>query len=115
MGQGDGQYEQISIILHYNVSVSILSDHFIVQCNKSKNELSSVSQASSFEVPYISIRYDRKIRRRLATVTKQKDDFNILILGLDSVSRLQFERMLPKTFAYITKKLNGTVLKGQCI
>lgn len=67
------------------------------------------------DIPYISIRYDRNVRQRHAAIPKQKDGLNILILDLDSVSRLQYERMLPKTYAYITKKLNGIVLKGQFI
>ncbi len=59
----------------------------------------------------IAIRYDSKVRRRLAAVTKQKDDLDALILGLDSVSRLEFERMSAETFAYITGKLDGIALK----
>lgn len=92
--------------------MKFFDDHFIVRCNQSKTILPLINRTSHLEVPYISIHYARSIRQRLAAVTKKKDDFNILILGLDSVSRLQYERMLPKTYAYITKKLNGIALKG---
>lgn len=115
LGQGDRRYREIPIALPYNVTISLLSDYFIVKCNQAKNALSSKQRISYPKVPYISIRYDHKVRQRLAAVTKQKNDLNILILGLDSVSRLQFERMLPKTFAYVTKELDGIVLKGQLI
>jgi hypothetical protein len=113
LGQGDRHYREIPIALPYNVNISLLSDHFIVRCVKSNHISSSVKRTSYQTVPYISVRYDQNVRRRLASVIKEKDDFNVLILGLDSVSRLQFERMLPKAFAYITKELDGIVLKGQ--
>jgi hypothetical protein len=113
VGQGDHHYREIPIVLPYNVNISLLSDHFIVQCSRPKNPLSPLKRPSYSKFPYVSIRYDRNVRQRLAAVTKQNQDYNILILGLDSVSRLQFERMLPKTFAYLTKKLDGIVLKGQ--
>jgi hypothetical protein len=115
LGQGDRHYRNIPIVLPYNVNISLLSDHFTVQCKQPNNALTSIKRTSHPAMPYASIRYDQNVRRRLAAVTKQNDDFNLLILGLDSVSRLQFERMLPKTFAYVTKTLDGIVLKGQFI
>ena len=115
LGQGDRHYREIPTALRYNVSTPLLSDHFVVKCTKSKNVLSPDSRSSYPKVPYISIRYDHKVRQRLAAATKQKDDYNVLILGLDSVSRLQFERMLPKTYAYVTEKLGGIVLNGEFI
>ena len=106
LGRGDRPYRPTSISLPYNTSISLLSDHFTVQCND------LLKRTSLPTVPYISIRYDENVRQRLATTKKNPDNFNILILGLDSVSRMQFERMLPKTFAYITKELDGIILKG---
>ncbi len=46
---------------------------------------------------------------------KQEDDFNILVLGFDSISRLQFQRMLPQSYDFVTNVLNGIVLKGLLI
>ena len=103
LGHGDHFYQVKSISLVRDVNIPILSDHFTVRCNQ--------TSTPHPDVPYITIRNDKKIRQRLATVRKQNDDLNILILGLDSISRLQYERMLPKTHAHI-KKLNGTILKG---
>ena len=37
---------------------------------------------------------------------------NILMMGFDSVSRLMYQRNLPKTFAYLTESLGAVVLKG---
>jgi hypothetical protein len=48
-------------------------------------------------------------------VKKQEDDFNILVLGFDSISRLQFQRMLPQSYDFVTNVLNGIVLKGLLI
>lgn len=115
LDQGDLPYRETPIVLPYNVSISLLSDYFTIQCQQSNDKLPSVKRISYPGLPYASISYDHNVRWRLAAVTKQKNDFNVLILGLDSVSRLQFERMLPKTFAYITKELDGIVLKGRFI
>ncbi|CAF0741146.1 unnamed protein product [Rotaria sordida] len=106
LGEGDGEYEKVSIRLLYNVSIVLLSDYFTVQC---EDDIKKILYPN---LPYASIHYNPNIRKRLASVKKNEDDFNVLILGLDSVSRLQFERMLPQTFDYITKELNGIVLKG---
>jgi len=37
---------------------------------------------------------------------------NVLVLGLDSVSRLAFMRTLPKSYEYLTDSLGAVVLKG---
>ena len=38
--------------------------------------------------------------------------YNVLMLGLDSVSRMAFMRLLPKSFSYLVKELGAVVLKG---
>ena len=40
------------------------------------------------------------------------DQLNIIILGLDSTSRLVAERKIPKTLAYIREELGAYVMKG---
>ena len=37
---------------------------------------------------------------------------NILMMGFDSVSRLMWQRNLPKTYAYLTESLGAVVLRG---
>ncbi|CAF3059439.1 unnamed protein product, partial [Rotaria sp. Silwood2] len=105
IGEGDKEYEQVPIKLFYDLNILLLSDYFTVQC------IDNTRQNFYPNLPYASIHYNQNVRKRLANLKKNEDDFNVLILGLDSVSRLQFERMLPKTFNYITNELNGIVLK----
>lgn len=38
--------------------------------------------------------------------------FNVIMFGLDSMSRNAFIRKLPKTYEYLTKKLGADVLQG---
>ncbi|CAF1010931.1 unnamed protein product [Adineta steineri] len=106
-GQGDKRYQQIPIVLIYNSSIPLLSDHFTIQCQ-------DIIKKKFYPIlPYTSIHYNRDIRERLTNVEKENDeDFNVLILGFDSISRLQFQRMLPETFDYITKQLDAIILKG---
>ncbi|KAG8186660.1 hypothetical protein JTE90_014736 [Oedothorax gibbosus] len=41
-----------------------------------------------------------------------KNAINVLIFGLDSMSRLSFIRLLPRTYHYLTEKLGMTVFRG---
>lgn len=43
-----------------------------------------------------------------------KDSFgvNVLIFGLDSISRNTFVRKLPKSYTYLTNVLKGFILEG---
>jgi hypothetical protein len=110
MGEGDRQYHNVPVALVYNFSIPLISDYFTVQCK------SEIKRYFYPKLSYASIHYNPTIRERLANVKQEEDDdFNILVLGLDSISRLQFQRMLPQTFDYITKELNGIVLKGLLI
>ncbi|GFT54430.1 uncharacterized protein NPIL_533871 [Nephila pilipes] len=38
--------------------------------------------------------------------------YNVLMIGIDSLSRLSFMRYLPKTYKFLTKNLNAFVFKG---
>ncbi|CAF1487176.1 unnamed protein product, partial [Rotaria magnacalcarata] len=106
IGEGDKEYEKIPIQLYFNVNILLISDYFTVRCKDPS------TKAIYPSLPYASIHYNPNTRDRLANIKKTEDNFNVLVLGFDSVSRLQFERMLPKSFSYITKQLNGLVLKG---
>ena len=111
LGEGDRSYRKVSIRLIYNLNIPLLNDHFTIQCDdpKKKNFYA--------KLPYASIHYNPTVRQRLENFQNKKeddddDDFNLLVLGLDSISRLQFQRMLPQTYDYLTKELNGIILKG---
>ncbi|GIY85954.1 uncharacterized protein CDAR_559921 [Caerostris darwini] len=48
-----------------------------------------------------------------STDSEKKDSFyNVLILGVDSLSRLSFIRHLPKTYKFLIKNLNAFVFRG---
>ena len=113
LGRGDGQYYDVPITLVYNLSVILISDFFTVECEDHSAQNASTKKRSFYpKLPYASIHYNPTIQQRLAKVKRRDDDFNVLILGLDSISRLQFERMLPQTYQYITQDMNGTILQG---
>lgn len=46
------------------------------------------------------------------TRTKYSTAYNILIIGIDSLSRQSFIRQLPETYEFLTKKLNALVFRG---
>ncbi len=108
LGQGDRSYRKIPIRLIYNLNIPLLSDYLTIQCEDPKKK--------NFypKLPYASIHYNPTIRQRLENIPKQvnDDNFNLLVIGLDSISRLQFQRMLPQTYEYLIEQLNAIVLKG---
>ncbi|UJR27753.1 hypothetical protein I4U23_009026 [Adineta vaga] len=105
-GEGDRSYKRTQIRLTYNQTTSLLSDYFSLQCDSMRG------RNSHPRLSYASIHYNEHVHQRLAHVKRKEDDFNVLVIGLDSVSRLQFERMLPETFDYMTKELDSIILKG---
>lgn len=60
------------------------------------------------------IRQDREIFDRTGWEYVPNDGLkmNLLMFGIDSLSRNTFIRKLPKTYGYLTEILNGHVLKG---
>ncbi|CAF0794384.1 unnamed protein product [Adineta ricciae] len=106
LGEGDAPYKMTSTKLIYNQNTQLLSDYFVLKCDR------TMRRSVSSGVPYASVHYNEHVHKRLANFPRKEDEFNVLILGIDSVSRLQFERMLPKTFHYLTKELETIVLKG---
>ncbi|GIX85528.1 uncharacterized protein CDAR_52101 [Caerostris darwini] len=62
--------------------------------------------------------YER-LHARVRNITKPdgakdslKNPVNVLIFGLDSLSRLAFIRLLPRTYKYLTEDLQMTVFRG---
>ena len=104
LGQGDRRYQKVPIRLIYNLNIPLLSDYLTVKCDDPKKKIFYP------KLPYASIHYNPTVRQRLKS--NDDNDFNVLVLGFDSVSRLQFKRMLPQSYEYLTKELNGIVLKG---
>ena len=107
--QGDQIPQKLPVPLIYNLTIPLLSDHFTIECADSENKQFYP------KLPYTSIHYDPLVRQRLADFKRNEqddDDYNILVLGLDSISRLQFQRMLPQTYQYLTRNLSAIILKG---
>ncbi|XP_044752089.1 uncharacterized protein LOC123311992 [Coccinella septempunctata] len=81
------------------------SDVVKVVCNSLKSKWSTV---------LTTIRKNDTIWRE-SSWNKVPDEalkMNVLMFGVDSVSRNLFMRKLPQTYSYITKNLKGVVLKG---
>lgn len=110
LGEGDKPHRRIPIPLIYNLSIPLLSDYFTIECDDITKKVVYP------KLPYATIHYNPTTRQRLTNIKqKHEEDFNILMLGLDSVSRLQFQRMLPQTYNYMTKQLDAHILQGLLI
>lgn len=89
-----------------NSEIVLSSDFFYASCSakdgtKWKNVMAGVSHS--------------ELAVQRAKTKKPTQDFmglNVLIFGLDSMSRNHYIRKLPKTYTYLTSILKGVVLKG---
>lgn len=116
IGKGDKPYKEVPIRLIYNVSIPLISDFFVLECRdieKAKNR--TIKERFYGKIPVASIHNNIQTRERLSKKTENDDQFNVLILGMDSVSRLQFQRMLPKTYEYISFEPNSFIFQGSSV
>lgn len=84
----------------------LITDFFKVDCRSKDGAIYSNIHSG--------IAYDSslKMRHLWNPLNKNALGFNVLMLGFDSVSRMSFIRMLPKTYDYIVKELGIVILKG---
>ena len=81
---------------------SITSDFFTASC------VSDLSN-KTYKNVHSGI-YKKKIEVR--TLPADAMGFNVLILGLDSVSRMAWKRLFPDTYSYFEDTLGGIILEG---
>lgn len=81
---------------------SLISDAFRVSCTAADGKAYSNTHAC------IAPQFQSVQAKHL----QSSDNFNVLILGLDSLSRQMFMRLLPKTHKYFTEVLGGSLLEG---
>lgn len=86
--------------------VPLENDFFHIKC-ESKDKL-------TWKNIMAGVRRNETIVKRLKTVKPPAEalKLNVLMFGLDSMSRLHYIRKLPKTYKYLTDVLKGVVLKG---
>ena len=82
-------------------------DVFLVTCEDNKN-------TKIYERVHYNINFKRTLRSRKLK-NESDDDLSVLIITLDSVSRLAAERHLPKTMQFMTSQLGAFVFKGHSI
>ena len=84
----------------------LITDFFKIDCRSKDGAIYSNIHSG--------IAYDSTLRMRPIwnPLNKYALGYNVLMLGFDSVSRMSFIRMLPKTYEYIIKELGIVVLKG---
>lgn len=52
------------------------------------------------------------LKRKSIIADDKSTGLNVLVIGLDSLSHLSFQRILPKTYSYIRDELDFTILNG---
>lgn len=95
------------IDLNYNqTKLKLEHDYFEANCRiQSKGTISKKF--------YASVKRDENLveKSKLKT-SKNEFNLNVLFYGFDSLSRVHFQRKLPKAYDFLIKKLNITVLQS---
>jgi hypothetical protein len=84
----------------------LITDFFKIDCRSQNGAIYSNIHSG--------ISYDSTLKMRHVwnRMPDKSLGYNVLMLGFDSVSRMSWIRMLPKTYEYIVNELGVVVLKG---
>lgn len=80
-------------------------DYFEANC-----KIPSIGKSSTRIYASVS-RNEQLVNKLKAEMNKNVFNLNVMFYGFDSLSRVHFQRKLPKTYDLLTKKLNATVLQ----
>lgn len=87
-----------------NQTPLIANDFFQIDCQSETGE-----NYSNF---HLGIRINDQLKQRSSLFEENPSHYNILMFGFDSVSRLTFMRLLPKTHSYLINQLGSIVMEG---
>ncbi|CAF1340731.1 unnamed protein product [Adineta ricciae] len=85
---------------------SLVSDFFHVDCQ--------AQDGSKYENYHMGIKYNSSllIKNFESPMKSTSLDYNVLMFGFDSTSRMTFMRFLPKTYSFLVNELGAIVMKG---
>lgn len=85
-----------------------------MQCSDPRRKSSTTGKELSYpSLPYNAIHFNQKIHDNAQELNSSEENINVLIIGLDSISHLQFQRMLPDTYRYLTNEMKAQILQGE--
>ncbi|CAF1076953.1 unnamed protein product, partial [Didymodactylos carnosus] len=85
----------------------LVSDFFRVHCRGRDGLVySNIHSSIKFDA-------DLHMRHKLNPMVKRHLGYNVLMFGFDSVSRMTFMRLLPKTYSFLVFQLGAVVMKGR--
>ncbi|CAD5118659.1 unnamed protein product [Dimorphilus gyrociliatus] len=100
----DATYEALAEVKGLTSGSPVPADFFELTCRGMKE--GTISTYSNY---HAAIKTRKEIDERPVTSDKK---WNVIMFGFDSVSRMQWMRLLPKTYAFLTKELGSVVLEG---
>ncbi|XP_060071100.1 uncharacterized protein LOC132551013 [Ylistrum balloti] len=88
----------------FSEPVDVPADYFVVRCRNPSGKI---------KYENLHQKIDRKTHEKKTEFKDEtEEDLNVIMFGIDSVSRLGAIRKLPKTVKYLTETLGGYVFKG---
>ena len=77
-------------------------------------DFDDVTDIADYDHFFAQIHPKQEVHERVKEITNEKK-MDVLIMVIDSMSHLSYQRKLPKTYHYITNTLNSVILDGYTI
>jgi hypothetical protein len=103
IGNSNDNFKRLKPVYPMLNNTDLMTDAFEVLCKANDGKIYSNIHACISRKPS---------PKSSKTTSSETDRYNVIILGLDSLSRLMFQRVLPKTHEYFTGFLGGSLLEG---
>lgn len=89
-------YCSVSNCQHFEDNVTLNHDVVTVKCTNSNNKKQKV-----YENAHVAVTIKEDVQRKLENYDNTTKQLSVLVVGIDSISRLNFIRALPNTYKYV--------------
>ena len=109
----DNMYQYSKTVVKFTTDVKVQGEFIRVACYGEQGGLLYQNfHAFVLTRPELEKRCDKAHGEHLRRVKDPRDLFNVMMIGMDSVSRLNFVRQMPRTRRYLVQQLKAVELKG---
>ena len=111
-GRSDDKFEFTMVDDHFSVDKKVDGEFLRVVCYCLRGRLIYTNfHAIVQDRPKLAKRKRQRYRDHRAKA-RSKEQFNVLMVGLDTMSRANFIRQMPQTYRYLTDELGGVDMMG---
>ncbi|XP_023243043.1 uncharacterized protein LOC111641149 isoform X2 [Centruroides sculpturatus] len=107
IAKNDNEIRYYNTCVQFDTSATIREEFIAVECSIGKKVIYKNFHSFIHDKPRVETRC-----QMIRNVLKKEDFYSVMIIGIDSVSRLNMHRQLSKTLDYLKKKMDGIEMFG---